>query len=446
MSLALLTDKYELTMVEAALKDGTAGRRCVFEAFARRLPGGRRYGVVAGSGRLMELLAELTFNTPDGTLEYLEASRTVGPATAAWLRDYRFGGSITGYAEGECYFPGSPVLTVEGTFAECVILETLILSVLNHDCAVASAASRMTAAAGRRPCLEMGARRTHEEAAVAAARAAYVAGFTGTSILEAGRRWGIPTIGTAAHAFTLLHDDERAAFASQLAAQGNATTLLLDTYDVPTAVRTAIDLAGPQLGSVRLDSGDLLDLAAKVRAQLDALGARGTGITVTSDLDEYAIAALAVAPVNSYGVGTRLVTGSGVPTAEMVYKLVAREGPDGHLQPVAKKSAGGKSTVAGAKWAGRRIDDAGVAEEEVIVTAEGPMPSAPDDYGLRPLQVQYVEGGVIDQQWTGREGLVKAARRHAASRAELPPGALRLSEGEPAIPTVLTTARQAAGA
>jgi nicotinate phosphoribosyltransferase len=444
--LALLTDKYELTMVEAALQDGTAGRRCVFEVFARRLPHGRRYGVVAGTGRLMELLQNLTFETDDGTLEYLLTSRTVGPATAEWLRQYRFGGTIWGYAEGDCYFPGSPVLTVEGTFAECVILETLILSVLNHDCAVAGAASRMTAAAGRRPCLEMGARRTHEEAAVAAARAAYVAGFTGTSVLEAGRRWGIPTIGTAAHAFTLLHDDERAAFASQLAAQGNSTTLLLDTYDIPTAVRTAIDLAGPQLSSVRLDSGDLPSLAAQVRAQLDSLGAHGTGIVVTSDLDEYAIAALAVAPVNSYGVGTRLVTGSGAPTAEMVYKLVAREGADGHLAPVAKKSAGGKSTVGGAKWAGRRIDDAGEAVEELIVASDGPMPAAPDDYGLRPLQVVYVEDGRFDAQWMGREGLIKAARRHATSRGELPPGALRLSEGEPAIPTVITNSRDLAGA
>jgi nicotinate phosphoribosyltransferase len=446
MSLALLTDKYELTMLEAALADGTAGRRSVFEVFSRRLPRGRRYGVVAGTGRLMELLESLNFDAADGTLEWLVDSRTIKPATAEWLASYRFRGSITGYAEGEVYFPGSPVLTVDGSFAECVILETLILSVLNHDCAVASAASRMTSAAGDRPCLEMGARRTHEEAAVAAARAAYVAGFAGTSLLEAGRRWGIPTIGTAAHAFTLVHDSEREAFDSQLATQSIATTLLVDTYNVKQAVAVAIELAGPGLRAVRLDSGDLPQLARAVRKQLDALGATGTAITVTSDLDEYAIAALAAAPVNSYGVGTKLVTGSGAPTAEMVYKLVARQGANGKLEPVEKHSAGGKSTIGGAKWAGRRIDDSGIAEEEVVLAGPAVHPVAPEAYGLRPLQVAYVDHGQIDLAHTASDGLARARTRHLASRDELPAGGLRLSEGEPAILTTISNVRDGAGA
>jgi nicotinate phosphoribosyltransferase len=446
MSLALLTDKYELTMLEAALADGTAGRRSVFEVFARRLPRGRRYGVVAGTGRLMELMESLSFDAPDGTLEWLVSSGTVKPKTAEWLASYRFRGSISGYAEGEAYFPNSPVLTVDGTFAECVILETLVLSVLNHDCAVASAASRMTSAAGDRPCLEMGARRTHEEAAVAAARAAYVAGFAGTSMLEAGHRWGIPTIGTAAHAFTLVHDSEREAFASQLAAQTAATTLLVDTYDVRQAVNLAIELAGPELKAVRLDSGDLPQLARAVRKQLDALGATGTSITVTSDLDEYAIAALAAAPVDSYGVGTKLVTGSGAPTAEMIYKLVAREDASGRLEPVEKRSSGGKSTIGGAKWAGRRIDDSGIAEEEVVLAGPGVHPVAPEAYGLRPLQVGYIDHGQIGPARTGAEGLDSARTRHNASRDELPPAGLRLSEGEPAIPTTVSNVRDGAGA
>ncbi|MDR2114005.1 MAG: nicotinate phosphoribosyltransferase [Bifidobacteriaceae bacterium] len=446
MSLALLTDKYELTMLEAALADGTAERRAVFEVFARRLPRGRRYGVVAGTGRLMELLPEFRFDTPDGTLEWLVASGTVSPTTADWLANYRFNGSISGYAEGEAYFPGSPVLTVDGTFAECVLLETLALSVLNHDCAVATAASRMTLVAEDRPCLEMGARRTHEQAAVAAARAAYVAGFAGTSILEAGLRWGIPTIGTAAHAFTLVHDSETEAFASQLAAQGTGTTLLVDTYNVKQAVELAVKLAGPELHSVRLDSGDLPQLARAVRRQLDALGATQTRITVTSDLDEYAIAALAAAPVDAYGVGTRLVTGSGAPTAQMVYKLVARESADGGLEPVGKRSGGGKSTAGGAKWAGRRIDDGGTAEEEVILAGPGIHPTAPESYGLRPLQVTYVDRGQIDPARTGVAGLATARQRHQASREELPSDGLRLSPGEPTLPTVLSNVRDSAGA
>jgi nicotinate phosphoribosyltransferase len=446
MSLALLTDKYELTMLEAALADGTAERRSVFEVFARRLPRGRRYGVVAGTGRLAELLGQFSFDAPDGTLQWLVDSGTVAPSTAEWLASYRFRGSISGYAEGEIYFPGSPVLTVDGTFAECVILETIILSVLNHDCAVASAASRMTAAAGDRPCLEMGARRTHEEAAAAAARAAYVAGFAGTSILEAGRRWGIPTIGTAAHAFTLVHDSEREAFASQLAAQSAATTLLVDTYDVRQAVNLAVELAGPELKAVRLDSGDLPHLARAVRRQLDALGATQTTITVTSDLDEYAIAGLAAAPVDAYGVGTKLVTGSGAPTAEMVYKLVAREQAGGRLEPVGKRSAGGKSTIGGSKWAGRRNDDSGTAQDEVILAGPAIRPVAPEAYGLRPLQVDYVDHGQIDPARLGAGCLAAARARHQASRDELPPAGLRLSEGDPAIGTTVSNVLDGAGA
>src|SRR5512144_93255 len=291
-SSALLTDHYELTMLQAALGSGAAHRRCAFELFARRLPEGRRYGVVAGVGRLLEELERFRFGAAE--LEFLVSTGVVDERTCEWLAGYRFTGDVDGYPEGEAYFPGSPVLVVEGSFAETVLLETLALSILNHDSAVASAAARMTCAAGDRPCIEMGSRRTHEEAAVASARAAYVAGFAATSNLEAGRRYGIPTAGTAAHAFVLLHDDERGAFRAQLDALGRGTTLLVDTYDVEAAVRTAVELAGPSLGAVRLDSGDLVVLAREVRAQLDALGADKTRIIVTSDLDEHAIAALAI--------------------------------------------------------------------------------------------------------------------------------------------------------
>ena len=191
---ALLTDQYELTMVSAALRDGTAGRNCVFEVFARRLPTGRRYGVVAGPGRLLELIRDFRFT--DEEVDFLRQAKIVDSATADWLAGYRFTGDIDGYAEGELFFPGSPIMTVSGTFAECVVLETLILSVLNHDCAIAAGAARMVTAARGRPIIEMGSRRTHEDAAVAAARAAYLAGFASTSNLAAGHRYGIPTTGT----------------------------------------------------------------------------------------------------------------------------------------------------------------------------------------------------------------------------------------------------------
>ncbi|GLY19329.1 nicotinate phosphoribosyltransferase [Kineosporia rhizophila] len=422
----LLTDQYELTMIQAALASGAAQRKCVFEVFARRLPEGRRYGVVAGTGRLLEQLGDFRFG--DEELADLERRGVVDAPTLRWLADYRFRGDITGYAEGECYLPGSPVLTVEGTFAEAVILETFVLSVLNHDSAIAAAASRMTAAADQRPCLEMGARRTHEEAGVAAARAAYIAGFAGSSLLAAGARYGVPTIGTAAHAFTLLHDGEVEAFSAQVASLGAGTTLLVDTYDVTTGVDNAIKAAGTELGAVRLDSGDLVVQAHAVRAQLDRLGARNTKIVVTSDLDEFAIAALAAAPVDSYGVGTQLVTGSGAPTAGMVYKLVAREGADGSMVPVAKKSTS-KASVGGRKWALRRRDAEGVADQELL--GLGGQPPSGDEY--RALQRTLVAGGEI----VGTASLEDARARHKASRAELPVTARQLSRGEAAIPTVM---------
>jgi len=423
-STALLTDHYELTMVQAALVSGAADRRCVFEVFARRLPSGRRYGVLAGTGRLLEAIRDFRFADPE--LDALERGRVVDAPTLRWLADFRFTGEVWGYGEGECYLPGSPVLSVEGSFAEAVVLETLVLSVLNHDSAVAAAASRMTAAAAGRPCLEMGSRRSHEEAAVAAARAAYLAGFAGTSNLAAGARYGVPTMGTASHAFTLVHDDEDAAFKAQVAALGVGTTLLVDTYDIALGVQAAVRAAGTDLGAVRLDSGDLLEQAHAVRRQLDELGATKTKIVVTNDLDEHAIAALAASPVDSYGVGTSLVTGSGAPTAGMIYKLVAREGSDGMLHPVAKLSDG-KAGIGGRKWAGRRHDSTGIATEEVL--SVGRSLAGQDD--IRELQVPYISRG----EQVNQETLEEARARHEYSFTHLPASARQLSRGEPVIPT-----------
>ncbi|MDQ1537139.1 MAG: nicotinate phosphoribosyltransferase [Actinomycetota bacterium] len=424
-STALLTDHYELTMLQAALHSGAARRHCVFEVFARRLPEGRRYGVVAGTGRLVEAVQAFRFG--EAEIERLRTAGVVDSQTLDFLAGYRFTGNISGYAEGECYFPGSPLLVVEGTFAQSVLLETVLLSILNHDSAIASAASRMTNAADGRPCIEMGSRRTHEWAAVAAARAAYIAGFATTSNLEAGRSHGIPTGGTSAHAFTLLHDDERTAFKAQVASMGPGTTLLVDTYDVPAAVDLAVEIAGTGLGAVRLDSGDLLVQAREVRAQLDALGAKDTRIIVTSDLDEYAIAALAAAPVDAYGVGTSLVTGSGAPTAGLVYKIVAREDRAGHLINVAKQSKD-KPSIGGHKWAMRRLDAGGEAAAEVIGT--GRMPTG--DGAERSLMVDLIRDGEI----VADISLSAARTRYQRSLAELPARARQLSRGEPIIMTI----------
>ncbi len=426
-STALLTDRYELTMLASALRDGSARRRCVFEAFARRLPDGRRYGVVAGTARLLDALESFRFG--DGELAALRRAG-IDAATLDALAGWRFTGDVDGYPEGEVYFPGSPVLTVTGSFGEAVLLETLVLSVLNHDCAVASAAARMVAAAGDRPLIEMGSRRTHEQAAVAAARAAYLAGFSSTSNLEAGRRYGIPTSGTAAHAFTLLHDTEAGAFRAQLDALGTGTTLLVDTYDIAAGIRTAVEVAGPGLGAVRIDSGDLVVLARQAREQLDSLGATGTRIVLSGDLDEWAIAGLGAAPVDVYGVGTSVVTGSGAPTAGMVYKLVEVEG-----RPVAKRSEH-KATHGGRKTALRRHRPTGTATEEVLVPGGTPELGEHD----RLLQVPLVRDG---SRVGGRSGgpALEAARDHLRRVLRTVPWeGLKLSRGEPALPTVILPA------
>ncbi|GLU57710.1 nicotinate phosphoribosyltransferase [Paenarthrobacter ureafaciens] len=416
-------------MLQAALHSGAAHRRSVFEGFARRLPDGRRYGVVGGTGRLLEGIADFRFG--DAELEFLAKNKVVNPETLDYLANYKFSGDIWGYAEGDAYFPNSPILIVESTFAEACILETYILSVLNHDSAIASAASRMTSAAGNRPCIEMGSRRTQEESATAAARAAVIAGFASTSNLEAGRRYGIKTVGTAAHSFTLLHDTEREAFEAQIAAFGPGTSLLVDTYDVETAVRTAVELAGDKLGAVRLDSGDLVAQAQWVRQLLDDLGNVNTRIVVTSDLDEYAIAALQSAPVDSYGVGTSLVTGSGAPTASMVYKLVSRTNDAGEFISVAK-AAKNKTSVGGRKYALRKLNERGKATQEVVGIGHRPE----DDGNDRSLLQQFVKNGEVLPGWTGPEGVIRAKERHAASMAELPAVVNRLQRGEAAIPTV----------
>ncbi|MDK7135340.1 nicotinate phosphoribosyltransferase [Corynebacterium sp. UMB4614] len=423
-SSALLTDKYELTMLEAALQDGTAEKQCAFEVFTRRLPNERRYGVVAGTERVLRAIRDFVFT--EAQLENLDFLQ---PETLEYLRNYRFRGQVDGYLEGEVYFPHSPILTVRGTFAECVILETVILSILNADSAVASAAARMVTAANGRPIIEMGSRRTHEYAAVSSARAAYLAGFDATSNLEAAFRYNIPASGTAAHAWTLLHThpdgttDEEAAFRAQIAAHGVGTTLLVDTYDIAEGVETAIRVAGPELGGVRIDSGDLGVLAQQVRDQLDSLGAHNTKIIVSSDMDEFSIAALRSEPVDGFGVGTSVVTGSGAPTAGLVYKLVEVEGA-----PVAKRSRG-KDSQGGAKAAIRTCRDTGTAVEEITF----PFGEARPDTGILDaieLSVPLIRDG---EPVDGLPTLEDSRQLLADRLVSLPWEGLALSRDEPVI-------------
>jgi len=429
------TDRYELTMLAAALRDGTADTPCVFEVFARRLPEGRRYGVVAGLARVLAAIA--SFGMDDDELAWLRGVGAVDDATESFLRSYRFAGSIDGYPEGEVFFADSPILTVRGTFAEAVILETVVLSVLNHDSSVAAAAARMVTAAQGRPIIDMGSRRTHEQAAISASRAAYLAGFASTSNLAAGRTYGIPTAGTAAHAFTLLHPDEPSAFRSQVAQLGPSTTLLVDTYDITRGIEHAVAAAGPQLGAIRIDSGDLGVLARMARVQLDGLGNPATRIVVSGDLDEHAIAALAASPVDAYGAGTAVVVGSGAPTAGLVYKLVEVDG-----RPVAKRSEH-KASHAGAKAALRSHRATGTAIEEVVVAGPSAARDAEVDRlcreepGMRRVDVPLWRDG--EPVGAGTATLDESRAVLAEALRTLPWEGLSLSHGEPALPTRIVT-------
>lgn len=411
----MLTDRYELTMYSSFVEDGSVDNHSVFEAFARRLPTGRRYGMLAGLGRLIPQIVGFGFD--DAELRYLLDTGAITPKAADRLANFSFSGDITAYPEGEIYVPGSPVLTAEGPLGECLLLETLVLSVLNHDTAVASAAARMVTAASGRPIIEMGTRRTHEQAAIAATRAAYLAGFASTSNLAGGHIHEIPTVGTVAHAFILAHESERAAFASQVAALGPGTTLLVDTYDIEHGIRTAVEVAGPDLGAIRIDSGDLDIESRRARTLLDELGATNTRIVVTSDLDEYVITALGAAPIDGYGVGTRVVTGSGHPTAGMVYKLVAvadRPGADAPVRSVAKK-ASGKGSAGGRKTAYRRDGDE-------FFTLTGKVPS-----DATAVQVPVIRAGQVVHDPTLDD--IRAHARRAIDA--LPAEARDVADGAP---------------
>ena len=429
---ALLTDHYELTMVASALQSGVAHRRAVFEVFARRLPSNRAYGVVAGIDRVLDAVSRFQFDDP--TVQHLLDTGVVAEGEMAdWLRAYRFSGDIAGYAEGELFFPYSPVLTVTGTFAECVVLETVMLSVLNHDCAVASAAARMADAAGGRLLIEGGSRRTDPQSAVAAARAGFVGGFNTTSNLEAGRRHGIPTGGTTAHAFVLAQATEEEAFVAQRETLGVASTYLVDTFDVMEGIRRAVKVVGPDIGAVRIDSGQLEEDSRAARNLLDSLGATDCRIVVSSDLDEFKVAQLeaAGAPIDAYLVGTSLVTGSGHPTAQMVYKLVSiadSDAPYGELRAVGKLSPG-KRTLGGRKDVHRIVDTDGRFTGEVLSV----LPVELQDDTMNP-QVPLVRDGEIVADLTNPE----EARQRCAERRS------RLQDADrtpwpthsPAIPTI----------
>lgn len=429
---AFLTDKYEVTMLQAMLRAGRADHRAVFDLFARRLPKGRRYGVVGGVGRVVEAVKNFRFT--DEQIAYLEADPIIDEATVRYLRDYKFRGIIVGQPEGSLYFPNTPILTVIGTFADCVLLETLLLSIMNHDSAVMSAASRMVTAAEGMPMIEMGSRRTSETSAIAAARAAYIAGFNATSNLQAGHLYQIPTTGTSAHAYTLAYgpDGEEQSFYDQMVALGTDTTILVDTYNIPEGIRRAVHAAntlgvsGP--GGIRIDSGDLHEETVNARELLDSLGAIDTKIVLSSDIDEYTISEMKErgTPVDAVGAGTRVVTGSGAPTAEMVYKLVQIND-----MPVSKR-AEGKISTGGIKVTYREFHEDGTMAGEFFKVG---TTSAPFTSSQHPTQILLVDG---QGDYFHQEDIEVSRARHREQVAYLPESARLILAGDAAF-----TARQA---
>ncbi len=411
---ALLTDRYQLSMLAGYAAAGLAERRAVFELFVRELPACRRFLVAAGVGRMVAALSALRFTEAD--LAWLDRDRVLGPVLArpavrALFEGLRFRGRVLAVPEGRLCFPGEPLVRVEGTLAEAQLVETLLLSIVNHDTRVASKAARIVIAAQGRPCFEFGTRRTHERAAVDAARAAYVAGFAGTSNEEAARTWGVPVTGTMAHAFVLAFAADDGEAGEELAFRSFGETFeapsiaLVDTFDTLRGVERAARAMGDKLAGVRLDSGDLAALAPLARARLDAAGHPKARLVLSNDLDEYAISALLhdKVPADAFGVGTMAVCTPDAPALGAVYKVVALEDARGRLTAVQKR-APGKGGTAGVKQVLRVRDGDGL--HDVI----GLDDEARGSRDAEPLLVPVFDGGSSDVSRTPCDLGLDAAR------------------------------------
>jgi nicotinate phosphoribosyltransferase len=344
--LELLTDEYQLAMAGSYLAQGIAGDPTVFELSIRSLPPERGYLLVAGLERVVEYLTELRFSAQ--SLDYLQQAGICTADTCRALAELRFGGDLDALPEGTVAFAGEPLLRVSGSRIECQLAESFLLNQVCFQTLIASKAARMVQAAAGRPLVDFGFRRAHgAEAGLWAARSAWVAGFAGTATVAAGQRFGIPTSGTMAHSYVLAFPSEVDAFRAFLRDWPQRSTLLIDTYEPLAGARAAVQAArleGVTPQAVRIDSGDLDEVARGVRRILDAAGLVSTQIVASGDLDEYRIAGLvaAAAPIDGFGVGTRLVTSYDVPALVGAYKLSMSDG-----RPVMKTSTD-KLTLPGA--------------------------------------------------------------------------------------------------
>lgn len=430
-SLALATDLYELTMAAAYFAHRIESI-ATFELFVRELPAKRRFLLVAGVDQVLDYLEALRFTDED--IAYLmqhPAFRAVPREFFESLRSFRFTGDVWAMPEGTVAFANEPLVRITAPILQAQIVETFLLSTINFQTMIASKAARVVHAAQGRPVIEFGARRAHgTEAAMYAARAAYIGGCAGTSNVEAGLRFGVPTFGTVAHSWIMSFDDELTAFRRFLEVFPASGTLLIDTYDTVEAARKIVR-AGLKPQAVRLDSGELRTLSREVRRVLDEGGLRETRIFASGDLDEYRIAELLAggACVDAFGVGTRLSTSADEPSLGGVYKLV--EVVSDHEAKGRIKTSPGKTTFPGRKQVYRIFSPAGLVERDILALADEPPPA-----GGRPLLERMMEGG---RRLAPPPPLAELRERAVRELSTLPPE-LRALEPGPSL-TVQPTPR-----
>jgi nicotinate phosphoribosyltransferase len=426
---ALLTDLYQLSMVTAYQALGME-RTATFEFFVRQLPPARGFLVAAGLEQALDFLEGLRFSPEE--LRWLENTGRFRSDALRRLEGFRFTGDVEAMPEGSVFFAGEPILRVTAPLPEAQFVESRIINLLNFQSMIASKAARCRLAAGPRRLVDFGLRRAQgAEAGLLAARACHVAGFDATATVEAGRLFGIPLSGTMAHSFIQAHDDEAAAFRDFARIHPRGLTLLIDTYDTLRAAHHVVALcrSGVPVEGVRLDSGNLGQLAREVRAILDAGGCEGVRIVASGNLDEYEIARLlgGGAPIDVFGVGTRLDVSVDAPYLDCVYKLQEYAG-----RPRRKRSTG-KATWPGRKQVFRDCSADGVILGDTIGLVEETLPG-------RPMLVPAMRGGRRAAQPT----LPEIRARAQAEIASLPAECRRLRDPDPIVAAVSDGLRAAA--
>lgn len=425
---ALLTDLYQLTMMQAYLDEGM-DEPAVFELFVRKLPSRRNFLVCAGLEQALDFLETLSFS--EAEIAWLERQGGFSPRLLEHLRHFRFTGDVEAMPEGTVFFADEPILRVTAPLSQAQLVESRLLNIVHLQTLIASKAARIVIAAGGRQLIDFGMRRAHgAEAALFAARSAWLAGFAGTATAEAGLRFGIPVFGTMAHSFVQAHARERDAFEAFARARPQRPVMLVDTYDTEAAVAKLIELfpvlaaEGIHVGGVRLDSGDLGAHARAVRAMLDAAGLTAVVVFASGNLDEDRVARLLAdgAPIDGFGVGTSLGTSSDAPTLDAVYKLQWYAGA------ARRKRSEGKATWPGIKQVWRRYDANGFLAGDRVGLADEPA------WGEALLQPCMRAGRRLPTMPTLDE-----ARAHCrAQLARLPEALRRLEPAPDAFPVEIS--------